>query len=137
MASLTQAGDGLEPAEDFFDPFAFLLTNRVARMTSGAIIDNAGGLARNMGSYLVVTQLLHKLFAVIAFVGPERDPLLSRNLFHHRDRGLRFRPAVGRSHLAIDCDTVAVLHQHVPRVAQLGFLPRPLTRQRASGSVVD
>src|SRR5712691_2362790 len=26
VASLTQAADGLEPAEDFFDPFTFLLT---------------------------------------------------------------------------------------------------------------
>jgi hypothetical protein len=45
-------GDGLEPAEDLFDALTFLLTNRVARMTSGAIIDDAGRLARNMGSYL-------------------------------------------------------------------------------------
>ena len=36
MARLAQASDGLDPAEDFFYPFAFLLTDRVARMTSGA-----------------------------------------------------------------------------------------------------
>ena len=59
MPSLTQAADSLEPAEDFFYPFAFLLANRVARMTSGALIDNAGGLARNMWSYLVVAQLIY------------------------------------------------------------------------------
>jgi hypothetical protein len=47
MPRFTQAGDGLEPAEDFFYPFAFLLANRVAGMTSGAVIDDAGGLARN------------------------------------------------------------------------------------------
>ena len=74
VPSLTQTGDGLAPAEDFFDALAFLLTNRVARMTSGAIINNAGGLARNMWRHLVVAQLLHKLFAVIAFVGTECDP---------------------------------------------------------------
>ena len=39
MTGLTQAGHGLEPAEDFFYPFTFLLTDRVARMTSGAVID--------------------------------------------------------------------------------------------------
>src|SRR5713226_5335949 len=129
MASLTQAGDGFEPAEDFFDPFTFLLTDRVARMTSGAVIDDAGGLARKMGSYLVVAQLLHKLLAVIAFVGPECDPVLARNLFHHRARGLRLSPTVGRGHLAIDRDTVAILHQHVPRVTELGSLARTLTCQ--------
>src|SRR5712691_12383311 len=133
MPSLTQAGDGLEPAEDFFYPFAFLLANRVARMASGALIDNAGGLARNMWSYLVVAQLLHKLLAVVAFVGPERDPLLPRNLFHHRERGLRLGPAIGLGDVAIDRDPVAVLHQHVPGVAQLGFLARTLARQPRLG----
>ena len=139
MASLTQTGYRLEPAEDFFYPFTFLLTDRVARMTSSALIDDAGGLARKMGSYLVVAQLLHKFLAVIAFVGPERDPLLPWNLFHHCDSGLRLSPAVGLSHLAIDRDAVAVLHQHVPRVAELGFLAGPLTcqpRLRVGGRLV-
>src|SRR5216684_3830362 len=133
MTGLTQAGHGLEPAEDFFYPFTFLLTDRVARMASGAVIDDAGGLAGKMGSDLVVAQFLHKLLAVIAFVGPERDPLLPRNFFHHCDSGLPLGPAVGRGHSAIDRDTVAVLHQHVPRVAELGFLARTLTCQPRLG----
>ena len=46
MAGLAQAADGLYPAEDFFHAFAFLLTDRVAAMTRGAFIDDAGLLAR-------------------------------------------------------------------------------------------
>ena len=54
VAGLAQAADGLEPTEDLLDAFAFLLTNRIAGMTSGARIDNGGRLARDMRSYLVV-----------------------------------------------------------------------------------
>ncbi len=43
MASLTQAGDGLEPAEDFFDPFTLLLTDRVA----GIVLNSATYTNRN------------------------------------------------------------------------------------------
>src|SRR5271170_4843223 len=50
VTGFAQPGDGLEPTKDFFHTFALLLTNRVARMTSGTIIDDAGQLARNMGS---------------------------------------------------------------------------------------
>ena len=68
MTGLAQPGDGLEPTEDLLDAFALLLADRISAMTSSALIDNTGLLARNMGSYLVVTQLLDKLLAVIAFV---------------------------------------------------------------------
>ena len=54
MASLAQAADRLEPTEDLLDAFAFVLTNHIAGMTSGARIDNSGRLARDMRSYLVV-----------------------------------------------------------------------------------
>src|SRR5271165_2583825 len=46
MASLAQPTHGLEPAEDLLHPFAFLLTNRVARLAGGAVVDSAALLAR-------------------------------------------------------------------------------------------
>src|SRR5271163_186021 len=73
MTGLAQPGDGLEPAKDFFHAFALLLTNRVPRMTSGAVIDNAGLFARDMGSDLMVTQLLHEVLAVVSLVGTQGD----------------------------------------------------------------
>ena len=54
MASLAQAADSLEPAEDLLDAFAFLLANRIARMTCGALINDTGLLTRDMGRYLVI-----------------------------------------------------------------------------------
>src|SRR6266566_1714470 len=82
-----------------------------------------------MGNHLVVAQLLYKLFAVIAFVGTECDPPLARNFLYHCYRGSRLGPAIGLGHLAIDRDTVAVLHQHMTRIAELGFLARTLACQ--------
>ena len=71
MPSLEQARDGLEPAEDFLHPFALVLTNRVARMTSGALVDNSARLARNVWSSPVIAQFLHKVPAVVALVGSQ------------------------------------------------------------------
>ena len=93
VTGLAQPGDGLEPARRLsFHTFALLLTNRVARMTNGAFIDNAGLFARNMGSDLVVTQLLHEVLAIVSLVGTQCDPMLAGNFFHHRHR----RPAARR-----------------------------------------
>src|SRR5271166_5059239 len=86
VASLAQAANGLDPAEDLLNPFAFLLANQIARMTSRALVDNAGLLARDMRRYLVVAQLLNKLLAVVPFVATQGYAVLTRNLFHHRQR---------------------------------------------------
>jgi hypothetical protein len=137
VTRLAQPGDGLEPTKDFFYTFALLLTNRVARMTSGAIIDDAGQLARNVGSDLVVTQLLHEVLAIVSLVGTQCDPMLAGNFFHHRHRGLRLGVAVSRSHATVDRQAVAILHQHVPCVRQLGLRAWTLTGPPRLGSVVD
>ena len=49
MARLAQTRNGLEPTEDLFDPFALLLTYRVAGMAGGTCVDNAGRLACYVG----------------------------------------------------------------------------------------
>lgn len=41
MARLTQAAYDFDPAEDLFDPFALALTERVSRMASGALVNDA------------------------------------------------------------------------------------------------
>ena len=59
--------------------------------------------------------------------------MLAWNLLHHRQLGLGFGTAVGLGHATVNRDAVAVLHQHVPGVAQLGFLARTLARQPRFG----
>src|SRR6267142_659518 len=39
MAQLAQQADRLQPTEDLFDPFAFPLTDLIARMSGGATIN--------------------------------------------------------------------------------------------------
>ncbi len=72
MAGLTQPAYRLDPATDLFHPFA--LTERVARMASGALVDGTGLLAREMRSDPMLAHFLHQRFAVVAFVGTQRHP---------------------------------------------------------------
>src|SRR5512137_2071791 len=64
MAGLAQPADGLEPTEDLFHPLADTLTNRIARMPGGALIDDTGWLARKMRGHLMIAHLLNQCFAV-------------------------------------------------------------------------
>lgn len=51
MAGLAKAGGGLDPAEDFFDPFAQSLADRVAGVAGGAAVDGraaAAGVLRDV-----------------------------------------------------------------------------------------
>ena len=57
--------------------------------------------ARDMGSDLVVTQLLHEVLALVSLVGTQGDPMLAGNFFHHRHRGLGLGAAVSRSHATL------------------------------------
>ena len=81
----------------------------------------------------MVTQLLNQFLAVVALVRAQRDAMPARNRFHHRYGRLRFRAAGGLGHAAVDRDAVAVLHQHVAGVAELGLLARALAGQASLG----
>src|SRR5215469_2116012 len=90
VTRLAQTGDGLEPTEDLFDPFALLLTDGVAGMAGGTGIDNAGRLTCDVGSDLMVAQFLDEFFAVMALVGTQGNPPPACNLFHQLKCGLGF-----------------------------------------------
>src|SRR5213593_1514046 len=71
VACLPHQPDRLEPAEDLFNPLAFLLTHRVARVARGASIDRARpvrGVLRDVGGYLEQAQGPDEVATVIAFV---------------------------------------------------------------------
>ena len=70
MASLTQAANRFEPAEDLFHPFALTLTERVPGMASSALVNDAVLSARKMRGHPMVPHFLNQAFAVVAFVGP-------------------------------------------------------------------
>src|SRR5260370_11024670 len=119
MASLTQPAHGLEPAKDLFDPFALALTNRVALMPGGALVDDTGWLAREMRRYSMVAQLLNQVFAIVTFGGAQRDSLPAWNLLYHSQRRLRFGASGRSGYAAVDRQPVAILHQHMAGVTDL------------------
>src|SRR5713226_3531425 len=130
MAGLTQPAYGLDPAKDLFHPFALALAKRVAGMVSGTLVDDTGLLARKMRGDPMLAHFLHQRFAVVAFVGTQRDPAPARKLLYHRQRRLWFGASARFGDAAVDCQPVTILHQHMAGVAEPGFLARTLARQQ-------
>jgi len=58
------------------------------------------------------------------------DPAPARNLLHHSERRLRFGASGGLRNTRVDREPVAILHQHVSGVAELGFLATLAGQQR-------
>src|SRR5713226_6695415 len=88
-----QAAIGLHPAEDFLDALSLSLTDGVSGMTGGARIEPRGRAAfdsGDVGSDVLLSQMRHKVFAVIALVAPERGGTnaLSRLTREHLFGGL-------------------------------------------------
>src|SRR5215469_11199689 len=108
MARLTQPTHGFEPAKDLFHPFALALADRVARIAGGALVNDAALLACEMRSYSMLAHCLNQFFAVVAFVGAQRDPMPARNLLHHRQRRLRFGTPGSLGYAAVDRQPVAI-----------------------------
>jgi hypothetical protein len=71
MANLAQAAHGLEPAEDLFDPLALGLTDSIAAMAAGPLVDRTVLLLCDMRGNVVIALLAHELLAVIALVRPQ------------------------------------------------------------------
>jgi len=69
MAGLAQAADGLEPTEDLFHLLALALTDCVARMVGGALVDDTVLLAREVRRYPVLAQFLHQFLELTRFRG--------------------------------------------------------------------
>src|ERR1044071_1950571 len=85
MPNLPNKSDCLEPAETLFDPFAFLLTNRVTVVPCRSGVDGASptslGVLRYMRSDVHMPALGNEIPRVITFVGTNCDMMIARNLF--------------------------------------------------------
>ena len=112
----------------------FALTDLIARMTSGPLIDDSvEDLQCKVWGDQVIAQLLNQFLAVVALIGAEGYSMPAGDLFNQRYGRLRFGAAGGLGHAALDCDAVAVLHQHVAGVAELSLLARALAGQAGLG----
>src|SRR6267378_360936 len=140
MTSLAQAGDRLEPAEDFFYSFAPPLAEQVAGVASAASVDRAVDLLRNVRGDSILTQGAHQLLLIVTLVGAQRDSTLARDLCCHRQRRHRLGLAAGLSQASVDHQAVAIIHLHVPRIAEPGLFARPFAGQarfRIGGRLVS
>ena len=108
MPHLAPQRNCLQPAETFFDALLFLLADDVARVPRGSRIDGAAyGHAPGI-----------------------------QKLRQHRHRGISFGGACSFPYQARHDQSVAILHQQIPAIAQPS-LPFPLRASSASGSLFD
>jgi hypothetical protein len=120
MASLAQGAHSLEPAEGLFDPLAPGLTDNIAAMAAGPLVDRTVLLLCNMRSNVVIAQLANELLAVIALIRPQSyDAPSQRSLPPSQPRSAR--PAMGLSQPGVDRKSIAVLDLDVPQIAELGL----------------
>ena len=119
------AADRLHPTEDLFDPLADALTHLVTLMAGRAIIDGRGAVFVVLGDMRgdgVFSQGDNELFDVIALIRAQgfTPRRLCRDRFDHGFCRFPLSGAGGFGHLGGNNQTVAILHQHMPHVRQIG-----------------
>src|SRR6185437_1674172 len=131
-------GGGLGPAEYLLDALAAALADRIAAVAGRAAVDGAG--ARPAGrdrradmavdghvrGHVAVTQVLDERAHVMGLVGAQGDPSPLRAAVQHLERRLPLGEVSGLGDNAVHGQAVAVLHQGVTQVAELGGLAAPL-----------
>ena len=123
--SLCSSAIRLQPSEALFDTLPLPLTDGISRVPRGTRINRTPTwpfqILRHVRRDLHVSALRHEICRVIGLVAAHGHLPCSRNLFQHDQRGIALRRSVGLEHLGVYDQTVAVLHQQIPVVTQLGF----------------
>src|SRR5882672_9325272 len=125
-ATLSHAGNGLEPAEDLLDALAMTLTDPVTRMACRPSIETRRASALDAGNVradLVLAQIANQSPAAVAFVGAEgeRANALAALSAQQRHRRHGLRPSrIGQ--LEIHTQPLPVIHERVGAKAELGRL---------------
>src|SRR5437667_6046448 len=137
MPHFAQQGDRLQPAETLFDALSLLLTETIAGMLCRAPVDCAPTapcqVLRHMGRHSQMSTLGPEIPSVEALISAYGHRLRSRNLLQHHQRRIALCPSVGHEHFCGDDQSVAILDQQIPAVAQLGLLPITFARQLRLG----
>src|SRR5258708_22996221 len=133
MPHFAQHRNGLQPAKTFFDALPLLRADGIAPLPRGAAINGAAAsspkVLRHVRRHPNVPALAHEIRRVEALVAAHRHTPASRNFLQHFQRGIALGRARGFPHPAVHNQTVAILHQQIPAVAQLGLLARTFARQ--------
>src|SRR5512143_341524 len=78
MLGLAESSDGLDPTEDLLDSLAFFLTDGVARVLRGPLIDGAAAsfvlVLGHVRSHRRFPEFVHKISRVVVLVSAQRHP---------------------------------------------------------------
>src|SRR6202167_6068648 len=133
MTQLSHPSHSFHPAEDLFYPIALLLANRITGVPRRPSVNGTPTsliVLRHVRRDVHVPCLGHEVFGVICLVGSYRDRLIPWHLLHHDQRRIPLRCAIGLQQLYLGHQSVSVLHQHMPAVAEFGLFPRALLHQQ-------
>jgi hypothetical protein len=138
VARFAQTADGFHPAEGFLDAFAYPLADGVTRIMSGAYVQCGASrppiILRHVRRDVERTAGRDEVAGVITLVATQGDPATAHQPFvGHCDCRPPFGQAVCRLHLKVNQRGVAVLHQRVGRIAQIGLLAFALAGQQCLG----
>jgi len=126
MSGFPEIADGLDPAKRLFNPFADAKTDAVAIMPGCTAIYGrttfSGDVLGYMGCRFEASQVLDKVFRVVALVAADGNPLITGDLSHHLGCGFPLCRAGGMGDGTIYDKAVSVLHQGMTQVTHPGFL---------------
>lgn len=136
-AELAATGDGLGPPKDLLDPLPVALAEGVARVPGGACVDSAApvaGVLGHVGCDLELMAIGDEAASVEPLVTGHRPPPPAlRVAAEEEHRRLPLGIAGGLAEFHSDHQSVAVLHQRVPGVAELGLPAVALASQQGLG----
>ena len=104
----------------------------MAGMARGATIDGGAaslGVLRDVRRHAEAAHLGDKVLGIVGLVPTQCDASARRQILHHRDGRFTLRRPGGGGSGRIHNQGIAVLHQHMRHVAQLGGLPGRLLEQ--------
>ena len=132
---LGQTTHRLDPAKGLLNALAHLQAGFVALVPLDATIDcRVLVLGRHVGRDFELSATLDEVLAVVALVGPDRGTLvLVTPAIEHLQRRFALGGATGMGDLNVHDQTVAVLHEDVPHVAQAGLVALALLEQSGIG----
>lgn len=107
-----------------FDAFALDLANALTGVPRGASINCAAApaiiAARHMRRHVAYPAVADEVTRVIRLVSPHRFSMTTRHAIEQTQGTRPLRKTIGMADDCTDHQTRAVLHQHVPAVAQGG-----------------
>jgi len=134
VPQFAQQRDGLQPAEAFFDALPLLLAEGIARLSRGAAVDgtaaSSSGVLRYVRCHAQVATLAHEFRGVVALVAAHGHTPPSRNVLQHIQCGVALGFACHFPHPAVHDQSMAILHQQIPAVTQLGLFALAFARQQ-------